>query len=132
MIQSGKLSLVEEFIAACSCQFTTSGLAQPLGQSYIIEHNVSIIQLPLKHNSYISRNCWHSIIQEALGIIHQGLMRGEKSKWGREKSIGGGGVNMRTVNGRRERTKWEERGANGKKEQEKESWGVGRSKGRQG
>ena len=42
---------------------------------YIIEHNVSIIQLPLNHSSYmyISRNCWNSIIQEALGIICQGL-----------------------------------------------------------
>ena len=60
--------------AAIVCQFTTSGLAQPFGQSYIIEHNVSTIQLPLKHNSYISRNCWDSIIQEDLGIIPQGLM----------------------------------------------------------
>ena len=42
---------------------------------YIIEHNVSIIQLPLKHNSYISRNCWHSIIQEALGLISQAVMQ---------------------------------------------------------
>jgi len=61
--------------AAIICQFTTSGwwLGPALGSKvkchYVIEHNVSIIQLPLKHNSYISRNCWHSIIQEVLGII---------------------------------------------------------------
>ena len=53
MIYSGKFSLVEGFIAAAAitCQFTTSGLAQPLVKGkyyYIIEHNVSIIQLPVK------------------------------------------------------------------------------------
>jgi len=47
---------------------------------------VSIIKLPLKHNSYISTNCGHSIIQEASGIIRQGLKTGQSLETRLEQS----------------------------------------------
>jgi len=80
MIHRGNFSLVEGFTAASShnLRIYNKWLGPALGSKvkchYIKEHNVSIMQLPLKHNSYISRNCWHSIIQEALSVICQGLV----------------------------------------------------------
>ena len=44
---------------------------------YITEHNnyEHYYGLYRKHNNCISRNCWHSIIQEGSSIICQGLMQ---------------------------------------------------------
>jgi len=59
-LHSGKFSLVEGFIAACSHnlpiynKWLDPALGSKVKYHYIIEHNVSIIQLPLKHNNYIS------------------------------------------------------------------------------
>ena len=53
MIHSGKFSLVEGFISACSHNLPiyNKSLGPALGSKvkchYIIEHNVSIIQLPI-------------------------------------------------------------------------------------